>query len=73
MEHFKSIKADHVPAGIVKTLNLASSKVNKSGKAPMKTVKVPVADGKTRSSSLTCTNDDKLITFFILSGCNGNW
>ena len=46
VEHFKSVKADHVPAGIVKTLNLASSKVNnKSGKSPLKTVKVPIADG----------------------------
>jgi len=47
VEHFKSVKADHVPAGIVKTLNLANSKVsNKSGKSPLKTVKVPIADGK---------------------------
>ncbi|KAL5250145.1 hypothetical protein ACHWQZ_G016019 [Mnemiopsis leidyi] len=47
VEHFRSVKADHVPAGIVKTLNLASSKVNnKSGKSPLKTVKVPIADGK---------------------------
>ena len=47
VEHYKAVKADHVPANIVKTLNLASSKVNKSGKSPLKTVKVPVADGET--------------------------
>ena len=46
VEHFKAVKADHVPAGIVKTLNLASSKVGKSGKSPLKTVKVPIADGE---------------------------
>ncbi|XP_063688030.1 axonemal dynein light chain domain-containing protein 1-like isoform X4 [Bolinopsis microptera] len=58
VEHYKAVKADHVPANIVKTLNLASSKVNKSGKAPLKTVKVPVADGKEATHAIVPRPDN---------------
>ena len=45
VEHYKAIKADHIPAGIVQTLNLATSKQDKSRNSSLKTLKVPTADG----------------------------
>ena len=46
IEHYKAIKADHIPAGIVQTLNLAASKLDKSAKkSSLKTLTVPTADG----------------------------
>ena len=46
VEHYKNLKADHVPSGIVQTLNLASTKRDTTERATIKTVKVQTADGK---------------------------
>ena len=46
VEHYKNLKPDHIPIGIVQALSLASSKNANTGFAPIKSVKLQAANGK---------------------------
>eukprot|EP00116_Pleurobrachia_bachei_P005935 sb/3466197/ len=59
VEHFKNLKADHIPIGIIQTLNLVGSKTSPTtGKPILKTVKVPIANGRQATQAVVPRPDN---------------